>query len=135
MLTDLVGGQIQFAFDSLGSTLPLIRSGKIKAIAVTGQQRLAIHRRGPDDGRSRLPAVATDVWIGLFVPAKTPKNVIDALHAETVQILNMPESAARLSTDRSINPIGNSAEAFKSEIQVETQKKRDLAARIGIKAE
>ena len=134
MMTDLMGGQIQYAFDSVGATLPLIKGGKVKAIAITDTQRAAALPSVPTTAEAGYPQVATGVWMGLFVPAKTPKSVVDALHAETVQILNMPEVRKALA-DRSINPIGNSAEAFKSEIQVETQKKRDLAARIGIKSE
>ena len=134
MMTDLMGGQIQYAFDSVGATLPLIKSGKVKAIAITDTQRAPALPTVPTTAEAGFPQVATGVWMGLFVPAKTPKNVVDALHAETIQVLNNPDVRKALA-DRSINPIGNSAEEFKSEIQVETQKKRDLAARIGIKPE
>jgi len=134
MMTDLMGGQIQYAFDSVGATLPLIKSGKVKAIAITDTQRAPALPNVPTTAEAGYPQVATGVWMGLFVPAKTPKNVVDALHAETVQVLNAPDVRKALA-DRSINPIGNSAEAFKNEIQVETQKKRELAARIGIKSE
>ena len=134
MMTDLMGGQIQYAFDSVGATLPLIKSGKVKAIAITDTQRAPALPNVPTTAEAGYPQVATGVWMGLFVPAKTPKNVVDALHAETVQVLNAPDVRKALA-DRSINPIGNSSEAFKNEIQVETQKKRELAARIGIKPE
>ena len=134
MMTDLIGGQIQFAFDSLGSTLPLIRSGKIKAIAVTGQKRLASIGNVSTTAESGFPEVATDVWIGLFAPVKTPKFVIATLHAEAVRALNTPEMRKALE-DREIQPVGNTPEEFRSYIQAETMKKRQLAARIGIKAE
>ena len=134
MMTDLMGGQIQYAFDSVGATLPLIKSGKVKAIAVTDTQRVPALPNVPTTAEAGYPAVNTGVWMGLFVPAKTPKNVIDALHAETVAVLNAPDVRKAL-TDRSINPVGNSPEAFKKEIEVETAKKRELAAKIGIKPE
>lgn len=134
MMTDLMGGQIQYAFDSVGATLPLIRSGKVKAIAVTDTQRVPALPNVPTTAESGYPGVNTGVWMGLFVPAKTPKNVLDALHAETVAVLNMPDVRKALN-DRSINPVGNSPEAFKKEIEVETVKKRELAAKIGIKPE
>ena len=134
MLTDLAGGQIQFAFDSLGSTLPLIRSGKIKAIAVTGPQRLASIANVPTTAEAGFPDVTTGVWIGLFAPAKTPKNVLTLLHAEAVTAINTPEMRKALE-DREIQPVGNTPEEFRNHIQVETVKKRELAARIGIKAE
>ena len=134
MMTDLMGGQIQYAFDSVGATLPLIKSGKVKAIAVTDTQRVPALPSVPTTAEAGYPEVNTGVWMGLFVPAKTPKNVIDALHAETIAVLNVPEVRKALN-DRSINPVGNSPEAFKKEIEVETAKKRELAAKIGIKSE
>jgi tripartite-type tricarboxylate transporter receptor subunit TctC len=134
MMTDLMGGQIQYAFDSAGATLPLIKSGKVKAIAVTDTQRVPSLPNVPTTAEAGYPAVNTGVWMGLFVPAKTPKNVVDALHAETIAVLNAPDVRKALN-DRSINPVGNSPEAFKKEIDVETAKKRELAAKLGIKSE
>lgn len=134
MATDLMSGQIQYAFDSVGAMLPLIKSGKVKAIAVTDTQRVPSLPDVPTTAEAGYPQVNTGVWMGLFVPAKTPRNIVDALNAETVAILKMPEVRKSLG-DRSINPVGNSSEAFRNEIAVETTKKRDLAARIGIKAE
>jgi tripartite-type tricarboxylate transporter receptor subunit TctC len=134
MMTDLMGGQIQYAFDSAGATLPLIKSGKVKAIAVTDTQRVPSLPNVPTTAEAGYPAVNTGVWMGLFVPAKTPKNVVDALHAETIAVLNAPDVRKALN-DRSINPVGNSPEAFKKEIDVETAKKRELAVKLGIKSE
>src|SRR5258707_831414 len=82
LITALAGGQIHFAFDSLGSALPLIQAGKIKALAVTGQQRLGALASVPTTAEAGYAAVVTDVWMGLFVPAKTPRNVLNAVHAE-----------------------------------------------------
>jgi tripartite-type tricarboxylate transporter receptor subunit TctC len=134
MLTDLAGGQIQFAFDSLGSTLPLIRAGKIKPLAVTSPQRLTTIANVPTTAEAGYPAVATEVWMGVFAPAKTPKNIINMLHAEAVYAVNAPEMRKALE-DREIQPVGNTPEEFRNYIKVETIKKRQLAARIGIKAE
>jgi tripartite-type tricarboxylate transporter receptor subunit TctC len=134
MATDLISGQIQYAFDSVGAMLPLIKSGKVKAIAVTDTQRVPALPDVPTTAEAGYPQINTGVWMGLFVPARTPRNVVDALNAETVAILNTPEVRKSLG-DRSINAVGNSSEAFRGEIAAETTKKRDLAARIGIKSE
>lgn len=134
MLTDLAGGQVQFAFDSLGSTLPLIRAGKIKPLAITGAQRLATIGTVPTTAEAGFPDVVTEVWIGLFAPGKTPKNVISQLHTEALLAVNSPEMRKALE-DREIQPVSSTPEEFKNYIQVETLKKRQLAARIGIKAE
>jgi len=134
MATDLMSGQIQFAFDSVGAMLPHIKAGKVKAIAVTDTQRVSALPNVPTTAEAGYPQVNTGVWMGLFVPAKTPKSVIDAVHAETIAVLSAPDVRKALN-DRSINPVGNSSEAFRNEIAAETAKKRELAARIGIKAE
>jgi tripartite-type tricarboxylate transporter receptor subunit TctC len=134
MLTDLAGGRIHFAFDSFGSTLPMISSGKIKPLAVTGQQRLAAIPNVPTTAEAGFPAVATDVWIGLFVPAKTPKNIVSLIHAEAVHALNTSE-VRKAMEDRAMQPVGNTPEEFRKHIHAETLKKREIAARIGIKAE
>ena len=134
MLTDLAGGQIHFAFDSLGSALPLIQAGKVKPLAITGQQRLPAVASVPTTAEAGYPAVVTDVWMGLFVPAKTPRNIVNIVHAEAVRTLNRPALRKALD-DRAIQTVGNTPEEFKEIIQAETLKKRQLAARIGIKVE
>ena len=134
MLTDLVGGGIHFAFDSLGSAQPLIQAGKIKPLAVTGQSRLTAIANVPTTAEAGYPAVVTDVWMGLFVPAKTPRNIVNTVHAEAVRTLHGPVMRKALE-DRAIQPVGNTPEEFRNIIQVETAKKRQLAARVGIKAE
>ena len=134
MLTDLVGGGVQFAFDSLGSALPLIQAGKIKPLAVTGQQRLTPIPNVPTTAEAGYAAVATDVWMGLFLPAKTPRNIVNTVHAEVARILRGPIMRKALE-DRTIQPVVNTPEEFKTLLQVETAKKRQLAARVGIKVE
>ena len=134
MATDLMAGQVQIAFDSVGAMLPLIKSGKVKAIAVTGAQRDPALPNVPTTAEAGYPAVNTGVWMGLFVPVKTPKPVLDALYADTIAVLNTPEVRTKLA-DRSINVVGNTPDAFKAEIATETAKKRELALKIGIKGE
>lgn len=132
--TDILGGRTQAMLPGLAAALPHIKAGKVKAIAVTDTQRVPALPNVPTTAEAGYPQVNTGVWMGLFVPAKTPKSVIDAVHAETIAVLSAPDVRKALN-DRSINPVGNSSEAFRNEIAAETAKKRELAARIGIKAE
>jgi tripartite-type tricarboxylate transporter receptor subunit TctC len=134
MMTDLAGGQIDFAFDSFGSMQPLIQAGKVKPLAVTGQQRLAPIANVPTTAEAGYPAVVSDVWIGVFVPAKTPKTIVNLLYAESLRALNTPKMRKALD-DRAMQPVGNTPEEYRNLIQVETAKKRQIAARVGIKAE
>jgi len=114
--------------------LPYIKGGKVKAIAITGAQRDPALPNVPTTAEAGYPEVNTGVWMGLFVPAKTPKPIVDALHDDTVAILNTPEVRKSLA-DRAINVVANASEAFRTEIATETANKRELAARIGIKPE
>ena len=134
MMTDLAGGQIDFAFDSYGSMQPLIQAGKVKPIAVTGPQRLAPMPNVPTTAEAGFPDVVTGVWIGVFVPAKTPKNVVNVLYNESLRALNTPRMRKALE-DRAMQPVGNTPEEYRKLIHAETLKKREIAARVGIKAE
>lgn len=89
MMLDLVGGQISAGFSPVGAALPLITQGKLKALAVTGPQRLSSL---PDTQTiaETLPGVALATWTGYFVPAKTPKPVVDYLYKQLSEILRMP---------------------------------------------
>ena len=134
MLTDLAGGQIHFAFDSLGSSLAMIQAGKIKPLAVTGPQRLPTIGAVPTAAEAGFPAVISGAWIGVFVPAKTPREIVDLVHAEVVRALDGPVMRKALE-ERAIQPVGSTPEEFRKFIRAETAEKRQLAARLGIKAE
>ena len=134
MMTDLAGGQIDFAFDSYGSMQSLIQAGKVKPIAVTGDARLAPIANVPTTAEAGFPAVISGVWIGVFVPAKTPKNIVNALYKESVSALKTPRMRKALE-DRAMQPVGNTPEEYRKLIQVETANKRKIAERVGIKAE
>jgi tripartite-type tricarboxylate transporter receptor subunit TctC len=134
MLTDLVSGEIQVAFDSFGSARSLMQAGKIKPLAVTGRERLPNLGNVPTTVEAGYPAVVASVWMGVFVPAKTPKEIVDIVHAEVVRSLNDPAVRKSLE-ERAIPPVGNTPEEFRAFIQAETAQKRQFAARLGIKTE
>lgn len=134
MLNDLASGQIQFAFDSFGSSGPLIRAGKIKPIAVTGSKRLRTLGEVQSMAEAGYPAVDTQVWVGLFAPAKTPPEIVAKVHAQAVEALREP-AVRKAMEEREMYPVGNTPEQFKAGLRSETDKKRELAMRIGIKAD
>jgi len=134
MLADLASGQIQFAFDSLGSALPLLQAGRIKPLAVTSPQRLANIATVPTTAEAGFAAVTSEAWIGVFVPARTPKEIVDLLNAELLRTLNAPVMRKALE-ERAIQPIGNTPEQFRKYIATETIARRQLAARLGLKSE
>lgn len=96
-MTDVIGNQVPAVLGSLGGMMPHIRSGKLKAIAVTSPQRSSLLPTVPTMAET-VPGYESDTWIGMFVPAGTPAAVLAKLHAATAAALAEPEVKARLDT-------------------------------------
>jgi tripartite-type tricarboxylate transporter receptor subunit TctC len=97
MVTDLLGGQVDFAVFVLSSALPHIREGRMKAIGLTTRQRSAAAREIPTLAETqRFAAVDIGVWFGLFLPARTPAPIVARLQRELREVLRMPEVSGRL---------------------------------------
>jgi tripartite-type tricarboxylate transporter receptor subunit TctC len=133
-IADLMGGQVQYTFDSPGVVLTQVRAGKLKAIAVTGSQRLPNANTIPAMAESGYGAVIGGAWVGLLAPAKTPRPIVDRVHDEVVAALKTAEMRAMLEA-RSIQPVGNTPEEFARFIQSEVAKWKEVVPRIGIKPE
>ncbi|MDO8703751.1 MAG: tripartite tricarboxylate transporter substrate binding protein [Sulfuricaulis sp.] len=93
--TDLVGGQVQVMFGDLFSALPFIKSGKVRALAVTTARRTAAAPELPTIAET-LPGYELTAWGAFFVPAKTPAPVVARLNSELVGIIGAPEFRQRL---------------------------------------
>ena len=133
-IIDLIAGQVQYTFDTPAATLNQVRAGKLKAIAVATPERLANAPGVPTMAESGLPGFIGGTWFGLLAPARTPKPIIDRLHAETAALLNGPE-LRRAFEERDIIPGGNTPEEFGRFIAAEVGKWKSLAARIGLQPE
>ncbi len=132
-LNDLLGGQVQYTFDNLGVVLPLVKAGRLKALAMMAPQRLPTANTVPTLAEAGLD-MGSGTWLGLLAPAKTPKPIVDRLRAEVVTALNSPE-LRKTFEERSIVPVGDTPEEFGRLIQRETTQWRELVAKIGLKSE
>jgi len=92
----LLGGQIQFSFLPPGNTVAHVRAGKLKAIAVPGDQRLKSLPQTPTFSEAGMPGFEVKSWIAMFAPAATPKSIVDRLSAEIAKAVMMPEARDRL---------------------------------------
>jgi len=90
-LTDLIGGQVDVMFETLTATLPLVKSGKLRAIAVSSSNRAAALPEMPTISESGYPGFTGVPWVAMAAPVKTPKPIINRLNADVNKILNMPE--------------------------------------------
>ncbi len=94
-LTDLVGGQVQIMFTGVSSTLPYVKSGRLKALGVSSEQRLALLPEVPTVGEA-LPGYEVLTWYGVFAPAKTPQSIIEKLNQTLAKIFATAETRERL---------------------------------------
>jgi tripartite-type tricarboxylate transporter receptor subunit TctC len=95
-LTDLVGGQVQLLFVPPATTIPFVRGGRLKAMAVSGDARIASLPQVPTFAEAGLPAYDPKQWYGVLAPAGTPRAIIDKLSAEIGRILAIPEIREKL---------------------------------------
>ena len=96
-MTDLLGGQVMMMFDNIPSALPHIKSGKLRALAVTGAKRDPLLPDVPTVAEAGVPGYESGVWFGLAVPAATPKAEIARLHDAAVKGTKAPEFIKRMS--------------------------------------
>jgi tripartite-type tricarboxylate transporter receptor subunit TctC len=92
MLIDLMSGQVNMAFDNLSSSMVHIKGGKLKALATTGATRAAALPDLPTVSEAGLPGYESTSWNAVFVPAGTPREIIDKLNREINAILQSPET-------------------------------------------
>ncbi len=95
-IQDLIGGQVDMMFDTTVVAGPHIQSGKVRALAVTSSKRLESLPNVPTVAESGVPGFEVVSWQGIFVPAGTPKPIIDKLHNDILAILAQPEMQERL---------------------------------------
>ena len=94
-LADLVGGQVQTMFTGISSTLPYVKSGKLKALGVSSEKRLPILPDVPAVAED-LPGYEVSTWYGVFTPSGVPPRVASRMHAALVQVLATPDAQNRL---------------------------------------
>jgi tripartite-type tricarboxylate transporter receptor subunit TctC len=96
-MIDLIAGQVQYAFETMSSALPQIRGGKLKALGVASETRNPQLPDTPTMTQAGIPLVMS-AWYGVYMPAKTPKAVLDKVNADVNAVLNMPDTQKRLET-------------------------------------
>jgi tripartite-type tricarboxylate transporter receptor subunit TctC len=91
MNQNILGGQIDMGAGSIALLLPQVKSGKMRAIAVAGEKRVASMPDVPTLIEQGFPGLTAHAWWGIYAPAGTPKPIIDRFHAELVKALNQPD--------------------------------------------
>ena len=133
-VTDLLGGHIQLMFSGFSSTLPHIKSGKLRAIAQTGEKRSPALPDVPTIAEQGFPKFEATAWYGVHAPAKTPKPIVAKLNAEIVKALKLPDVRERLS-GLGFEIAASTPEAYASYIRSEIKKWAKVVKASGAKPE
>lgn len=96
VIADIIGGRVDFYFCPLATALPLIRAGQVRALVVSSPTRVADLPDVPTALEIGLKDADSTIWIGVFMPAKTPRDIIDKFHAAGVKVLAEPAMQASL---------------------------------------
>ena len=104
-LVDVMSGQVEMMFAGVAAALPHVRSGKLRALAITEKARSRVMPELPTVAESGLPGFDVGLWIGLMAPAGTPQDVVARLNAEAVRALKDPQVAERLA-QQGLEPVG-----------------------------
>ena len=130
----ILGGQVPFMFSTTIGILPRVKSGQLRALAVSSARRIAAAPDLPTVAESGMPGFDVVAWFGFFVPAATPRPIVERLSAQTRAALGAPEVAKRL-IDLGAEPLGSSPQEFAAYVQAEYQRWGKLAREAGMKIE
>jgi tripartite-type tricarboxylate transporter receptor subunit TctC len=132
--TALISGEVQMGIAGVGTILPHAKSGKLRALAVTGAKRSPAAPDLPTVAENGLPGYAFDVWYGLFAPSKTPRATLAQLNAGTAKALADAETTKRFA-GAGVDLIGGSVEDSNKYLQAEMAKWSKVIREAGIKAD
>jgi len=129
-----VAGHTPILFNSLALTVPLVKDGKLRALAVAAKARAAVLPDVPTMDEAGLKDQEANTFQAMLVPAATPKEIQDLLHREIVKALKLPDVKARLE-GLGLDVVANSQEEFGVQIKEEIVKWRKVIRAVNIKAE
>jgi tripartite-type tricarboxylate transporter receptor subunit TctC len=133
-LVSLIGGEIDLTFGNIQPTAPVVRSGRLRALAVTSPARSPVLPDVPTFAEAGVPGLEVSIYYGVLAPAATPADIVTRLNAALVKGLNTPEVRKRLETDGAELMTGT-PEEFAKLMRSETEKWRKLIQAAGIKPE
>jgi tripartite-type tricarboxylate transporter receptor subunit TctC len=133
-LNDLIGGQLSFMIENMPGTMPFVRSGKLRALAVTSPQRSPLEPALPTMAEAGVPGYEVVGWNGIVAVKGTPPEIVARLHAEVAKILHAPEMKERLAA-LGAEPVGNTPDEFGAFIKAERARWGRIIKEKGIRSE
>jgi tripartite-type tricarboxylate transporter receptor subunit TctC len=133
-LTDTIGGQTNALLGSVANTLPHVRSGRLRALAVTTPRRLTAEPEIPTVAEAGVPGYETTLWHGLIGPKGLPPAIVAQINAEVTRVLKLKETAEQLQND-GVSPAGGTPQEFLETIRREIGVWRKVVQDAGVRAE
>jgi tripartite-type tricarboxylate transporter receptor subunit TctC len=133
-ITELIAGQVQIVFSTIAPSLPHVKTGKLRALAVTSLKRVKLVADTPTVAESGLPGFEVENWQGIVVSAKTPAAIIDRLHGEITKLLVHPEMINALVV-QGLDAMNMTPQAFNQLIKSEIDKWRKVVQAANIRVE
>lgn len=134
LMADLIGGEVQLSFNVASVALPLLKSGRIKALAVAAQNRLAVLPEVPTFNELGHPSVDVNGWMGIFVRAGTSDEIVAKMNKSVVRALNLPDIRQSIIETGAVVG-GDSPAQFGAFVQSESAKWGKVIADAGIRLE
>jgi tripartite-type tricarboxylate transporter receptor subunit TctC len=133
-MMEVIAGRIDFFFGPLGLVLPNIRDGKLVALAVNGSERAPALPNVLTLAEAGFANAEYPFWLGMFVPAQTPRSIVERLHSETLKALQAPKVRDKLIA-LGFDPISMTPADFAAFVEKEISKDAALVKAIGLKAQ
>jgi tripartite-type tricarboxylate transporter receptor subunit TctC len=133
-ITDLLGGQVQMSFQFTPTALPHVKTGKLRALGVSGAKRSVSAPELPTIAESGLPGFEVIGWNGVHVPRGTPKAIVERINAEILRVLKEPDVQERM-TVAGLDAAGNTPEAFAAFVKADLARWAKVIREAGIQPE
>jgi tripartite-type tricarboxylate transporter receptor subunit TctC len=133
-LNDLIGGQISFMIENMPGTMPFVKQGKLRALAITSAQRSALEPALPTMAESGVPGYEVVGWQGLFAVAGTSPGIVARLQAEVAKALRLPAVRERLAS-LGAEPVGSTPQEFAAFVRAENLRWGKVIREKGIRSE
>lgn len=131
-MMDLMSGQIQLMFATMASAMPNIKSGKVRALAVTENKRSNLMPDLPTVSEAGVPGFEFASWLGIFAPAGTPPDIVARLSAELARIMQMPDVRERL-LGAGLDPLSSTSDQFAAYIKTDSAKWARVIQEVNVK--
>lgn len=133
-VTAVISGEVSLSFGNVAQSVPQVKGGRLKAIAIGGQKRSPVMPDVPTVAEAGFPGFEAGAWYGVLAPAGTPRPLIERLHAEFTRIARLPDVQQRLGSE-AYEVIADTPEQFAAAIRAEIAKWAPIVKQAGLRAE